>query len=194
MKELPEHSRELLISALKTGTEAAYQQLFDLYGKRLYRFAEGYLNDPVEAEEIVQEVFIKIWSVREQLSTIKSFDSYIFTIAKNAILNSIRKAKSKAAYATWAMLHPGKDILLDDELDFNELQKAYRCSVETLSPKRQEVFCLSRDTGLTNREIAEKLGISEKTVENHMTAALAEIRRYLQGSGFSGKMFFELFF
>ncbi len=182
-----------LVHALKSGSEAAFRQLFDTYGKRLFHFSKAYFHDPMDAEEIVQEVFMKIWNVRNDLSSQKSLDAYIFTIAKNAILNTIRKTKSEQLYLTWAQLNPGKNILLEEELDFNELNRAYRKAIDTLSPKRKEVFLLSRDKNLSYTEIAHKMGISVKTVENQMTAALADIRKYLVTSGFSGLFFFELF-
>jgi RNA polymerase sigma-70 factor (ECF subfamily) len=182
-----------LIVRIRKGSSEAFRDLFDHYGKKLFSFSLGYLKDSHEAEEIVQEVFLKIWKVREELLPGKSFDSYIFTIAKNAILNTIRKSKSEQVYLHYAKLHPGKDVLLDDELDFKELEKAYKNSVDQLSPRRKEIFLLSRGQNLTNAEIASKLGISVKTVENQMTSALSEIKRNLRSAGFSGLIFLELF-
>lgn len=182
-----------LILRLKEGSPAAFNELFGFYGKKIFSFSLGYLKNAHEAEEIVQEVFLKIWKARHELLAGKSFDSYVFTIAKNAILNTIRKSKSEQVYLNYAKLHPGKDVLLDEELDFNELEKAYRNSVDRLSPRRKEIFLLSREKNCTNAEIAKELGISVKTVENQMTSALAEIKYNLRNAGFSGLIFFELF-
>lgn len=182
-----------LILSLKEGDINAFSQIFDRYGKRLYYFSIGYLKSPEDAEEIVQEVFLKIWNKREEISLLKSFESYLFTIAKNGILNTIRKSKSEQAYLNYAKLHPDKDVLLDEELNFIELEKAYRQSVEKLSPRRKEIYTLSREQSLTNAEIAEKMNISVKTVENQMTSAISEIRKNLRSLGFSGIIFFELF-
>lgn len=183
-----------LILALKEGNLKAFNQIFDRYAKRLYRFSMGYLKSAENAEEIVQEVFLKIWNNREELIVQKSFDSYLFTIAKNGILNTIRKSKSEKAYLNYAKLYPGKDVLLDQELDFKELEKAYQEAIAQLSPRRKEIFLLSREQSLSNAEIAKKMNISVKTVENQMTSALAEIRKNLRSLGFSGIIFFELFF
>jgi len=182
------------IYALKDGNLWAYNELFDRYGKRLHRFAIAYLKSTENAEEIVQDVFLKIWNNRKDLSPDKSFESYLFTIAKNGILNTIRKSKSEQAYLNFAILHPGKDVLLDEELDFNELERAYSNAVDQLSPRRKEIFLLSRIHSLSNSEIAERMNISSKTVENQMTSALAEIRKNLRTLGFSAITFFELFF
>lgn len=183
-----------LIIALKEGNLNAFNQVFDRYAKRLYRFSMGYLKSAENAEEIVQEVFLKIWNNREELIVQKSFDSYLFTIAKNGILNTIRKSKSEQAYLSYAKLYPGKNVLLDQELDFKELEKAYQEAIAQLSPRRKEIFLLSREQSLSNAEIAKRMNISVKTVENQMTSALAEIRKNLRSLGFSGIIFFELFF
>ena len=182
-----------LIVALKDGDIKAFGELFDRYGKRLYHFSMGYLKSSTNAEEIVQEVFLKIWNNREELSIQKSFESYLFTIAKNGILNTIRKSKSEQVYFNYKKLHPDKNVLLDDELDFNELERAYKLSIEKLSPRRKEIYLLSRQESLSNAEIAEKMNISVKTVENQMTSAISEIRKNLRSLGFSGIVFFELF-
>lgn len=181
------------IFALKEGNLKAFSELFDRYGKRIFRFSMGYLKSVENAEEIVQEVFLKIWNNRHELSAQKSFEAYLFTIAKNGILNSIRKSKSEQAYLNYAKLHPGKNILLDDELDFKELEKAYKSAVEQLSPRRKEIFLLSREQFLSNAEIADRMNISVKTVENQMTSALTEIRKKLRTLGFSAIIFFDLF-
>jgi RNA polymerase sigma-70 factor (ECF subfamily) len=180
-----------LILALKEGNLNAFNQVFDRYAKRLYRFSMGYLKSAENAEEIVQEVFLKIWNNREELIVQKSFDSYLFTIAKNGILNTIRKSKSEQAYLNYAKLYPRKNVLLDQELDFKELEKAYLEAIAQLSPRRKEIFLLSREQSLSNAEIAKKMNISVKTVENQMTSALAEIRKNLRSLGFSGIIFFE---
>jgi len=181
------------VLALKNGNLWAYNELFDRYGKRLYGFAIGYLKSVPDAEEIVQEVFLKIWKNREDISVDKSFESYLFTIAKNGILNTIRKSQSEKVYLSYLKIHPEKNILLDEELNFKELERAYKKGIELLSPRRKEIYLMNRELALSNAEIAEKMNISIKTVENQMTSAISDIRRNLRSLGFSGIIFFELF-
>jgi RNA polymerase sigma-70 factor (ECF subfamily) len=187
-------SEEEWILALKEGNLKAFNELFDRYGKRLYHFSLGYLKSVADAEEIVQEVFMKIWVNRLELSALKSLESYLFTIARNAILNTIRKSKSEQTYLNYVKINPGKNVLLDEELNFNELEKAYHEAIEQLSPRKKEIFLLSRKQSLSNAEIAEKMTISVKTVENQMTLAISEIRKNLRSLGFSGIIFLKLFF
>ncbi len=181
------------VLALKEGNLQAFNELFERYGKRLYYFSIGYLKSPEIAEEIVQEVFLKIWDNRIELSVYKSLESYLFTITKNGILNTIRKSKSEQAYLDYVKSNPQKNVLLDEELDFNELENAYREAIKQLSPRRKEIYLLSKEQFFSYAEIAGKMNISVKTVENQMTAALSEIRRNLRSLGFSGIIFFELF-
>lgn len=181
------------ILALKEGDLVAFNHLFDRYGKRLFHFSIGYLKSTENAEEIVQEVFMRIWENRLELSAQKSLEAYLFTIARNGILNTIRKSKSEQAYLNYTKINSGKNVLLDEELNFNELEEAYHQVIEQLSPRRKEIFLLSREQSFSNVEIAEKMNISVKTVENQMTSAISEIRKNLRSLGFSGIIFFELF-
>lgn len=182
-----------LVVQLKSNSSSAFQALFEKYSQRIYRFSLGYLKSTQEAEEIVQDVFLRVWKAREELLVERSFESYLFTIAKNTILNTIRKANYEKAYLEYSSLHSNKNSLLDEELDFKELDRIYRQAIEKLPARRKEVYRLSRDNGLSNREIANELGISVKTVENQMTAALSAIKKELLSYGISGGIFFELF-
>jgi RNA polymerase sigma-70 factor (ECF subfamily) len=182
-----------MVLALKEGNIRAFNELFDRYAKRLLYFSITYLKSEEEAEEIVQDVFFKLWTNRANLCDSKSIDSYLFTIARNAILNTIRKSKSERNYLEYIKVHKNKDFLLDDELDFNELNQAYQNAIEKLSPKRKEIFKLSREKAMSNLEIATHLGISIKTVENQMTTAIADIKKTLQSLGFSAIIYISLF-
>ncbi len=193
MAEGNDYTDSELVSLLRIGSSVAFRVLLDRYSSKLYRFSLSYLKSRCDAEEIVQEVFLKIWKIREELSPDKSFDSFLFTIAKNGILNTIRKEKSQKAYLNYSVLYPEKNVLIDEELNFHELERAYQQAVNQLSPKRREIFKLSREKFLSNAEIADHLGISVKTVENQMTSALTGIRHALRLQGFSLLLFFELF-
>ncbi len=191
LEEFQSYTDTQLVKLLKEHSSFAFQLLLDRYSPRIYRFAMCYLKNRQEAEEIVQEVFLKIWKIREQLSPEKPFDSFLFTIAKNGILNTIRKAKAQQAYLNYAALYPEKNIFIDQELDFRELEKICQQAADRLAPKRKAIYRLSREEHLSNAEIAARLDISVKTVENQMTSALSEIRRALRSRGFLS-IFFDL--
>lgn len=193
MEEFRAYTDKELVRLLKEHSSFAFQRLLDRYSPKIYRFSLSYLKNKQDAEEIVQEVFLKIWKIREELSPEKPVDSFLFTIAKNGILNTIRKAKSERTYLNYSNLYPRESVLIDEELNFQELEKICQQAVDRLSPRRKEIYYLSREKHLSNAEIASQLGISVKTVENQMTSALAEIRRKLRSRGFSVLFFFELF-
>jgi RNA polymerase sigma-70 factor (ECF subfamily) len=181
------------IRELRLGSYAAFNSIYFEYSKKLYVFAKSYLKNDIDVEGIVQDVFLKLWMNRETLQDGLSFESYLFTITKNAVLNTIRSQKYKAIYLNHQLTFPSKNILLDEELNFKELEKAYDSVVDSLSPRKKEVFRLSRVELLSYSEISAKLGISVKTVENQMSSALAEIRMKISSLGFAGILFLFLF-
>lgn len=181
------------LTELRKGDEAAFTKLYFAYSKRLFAFAIKYLRNEDEVEEIIQEVFLGLWNNRENLKEELSFEAYLFTITKNAILNTIRSKKHHIGLLNLKDAFPAKSVWLEDELNFNELQKAYYAVIDSLAPRKREVFILSRVKLLSYEEISRQLGISVKTVENHMTSALAEIRMKISSLGFVGVLFIAFF-
>lgn len=190
---MDEQNFTILIEELRDGNVNAFEQLYDSYYKRVFSFAKSYLYNKENAEEIVQDVFLKIWEKRSDLTTKKSFDAFLFTISKNAILNTIRKSKHEKAFLEYKKMNPGNNIFLEEELNFKELEEIYQSAISQLSQRKQQVYLLSRKKFLTHSEISKQLGISIKTVENLMGSAIMEIKRYVSTRGFAG-MLIILFF
>lgn len=175
-----EHKISLLIESLKAGDEEAFEKLFRFYKDDVYTYALSLIKSPDVSKEIVQETFIKVWINREGLKNDLSLKSYIYTIARNLVIDTLRRAK--------------RDLVLRQEI-YNHSQKLYNpiltavneenfkliCdkAIQQLSPKRKEVFLLSREDNLSYEEISEQLGISVNTVKNHISKALELIREYL---------------
>ena len=167
----------LLIEKVKEGDTKAFEELYYLYSEKLYFFSLRYLKNQQDAEGLVQEIFIKIWENRTSLKKGLSFSSFLFTIARNTIFNQHRKRVNENAYKEYLRIyldqHHNKtenDIILAD------MKKRIDASIENLPPQRKLIFRLSRNEGLSYKEIAGKLNISEKTVEAHMRLALKTIR------------------
>ncbi|WP_347838447.1 RNA polymerase sigma-70 factor [uncultured Draconibacterium sp.] len=179
-----------LIRKLKAGSYEAFNTIYFDYSKRLYAFVKTYLKNDSDVEEIVQEVFLKLWKNRSDLNEDFSFDAYLFTISKNAILNTLRSKKYKNLYLDYIMSIPLRKDFMEEEINFRELNNAYKNTINALPPRKKEVFLLSREKFMSYKEISVALGISEKTVENHMSAALAEIRHKIRSLGFIGFLFF----
>lgn len=169
-----------LMKEVREGSQAAFEALFYRYHEKLYYFAMRYFNSKEDAEGIVQEIFLKVWTNRENLDERKSFNAFLHTMAKNAIFNINRKYKYETVYQNYArqMLSHVHTKSLDDVI-YADLLKHLNEILDELPPKRRKIYELSRIEGLSYKEIAEKMNISEKTVETHIRLSLKTIKEAL---------------
>jgi len=174
-----------LLRRVKNDDEEAFRQIFEFYVKKVYQFVYGYLKDKFEAEDVTQNIFQKIWEKRLMIDLNQSFSGFLFTIAYRSVIDHIRKEASKKQWdrirdidAEESSSHLTADSLLNN----HQFESLYQKALNALTPKRKEIFVLSRHEGLSNKEIADKLDISVKTVENHMTAALFTLREFFNNS------------
>ena len=182
----------VLVKELSKGNILAFNTLFREYGKRLYRFAFGYLKSEDEAEELVQEVFTIIWEKRADLKEELSFKAYLFTIAFNIIRKHFRtKAQLSEFFKTGA--GDDLDMQTSQKINYDSLYQYITELVNQLPEKRRIIFEKSRFEGLSIKEIAEEFKISHKTVENQLTEALKFIRTNLNKESTSAILFFVLF-
>jgi len=182
-----------LVKALSKGEIKAFNELFQIYGNRIFRFALGYLKSEPDAEELVQDVFMKIWEKRSELKENLSFKSYLFTIAFNIIRKHFVKKALTNRYFEQQVIED-TDLSTIQNIDFQSTKKAIDHLVEQLPARRKEVFIKSRFEGLTVKEIAEELGTSPKTVENQLGEALKFIREHLGKDDLAGILLFMLFY
>lgn len=159
------------------GNHKAFAELYDLYAERIYYFALRFVVSKEDAENVTQEVFVKLWETRERIDINLSLNSYLFTIARNTIFNIHRKRVNELAY----LEHLGKyleqnQVRLENEIIFNDIQARLEKLISELPPQRKKVFELSRKQGLSHKEISELLNISEKTIETHIRLALKTLR------------------
>lgn len=169
-----------------------FKRLFDSYKNRIYGYVLAIAHSPYAAEEITQEIFIKLWLCRDLLPGVENLDGYIFTIARNRTLNHLRKA----GYDARLLRELQERMMLqhnnvEERALATEYDRLLRDALSRLSPQRRLVFQLSRDGGLNHSEIAEQLHLSRNTVKNHMVEALRFIRSYL---GQHGSVLVALFF
>jgi len=155
----------------------AYKELFLLYHKRLLNFSITITHSKESAEEVVSDVFFKLWVNRSTLATIENFHLYIYIVTKNISINRLLKEKKAQSFSLdeavidIGTIHPDPEQLMIT----SEMQKKIRAAIETLPPKCQLIFKLIREDGLKYKEAAELLNLSLKTVENQMTIALKKI-------------------
>lgn len=164
-----------LVLSLSKGNLLAFNSLYRKYSNRLYRFALGYLKSEDEAEELVQEVFMKIWEKRAELKKELSFKSFLFTIAFNIIRKHFRTRSYLAEYLKTGISETS-DMHTSQKITHDSLLEYIARLADLLPQRRKEIFIKSRFEGKSIKEIAEELNISHKTVENQLTDALKFIR------------------
>lgn len=189
-----EERTDILIKELNKNSGKAFDELYRQYSPKLYNFSLSLMSDEVEAEEIVQEVFVKIWEKRQSVTINGSFESYLFTIAKNTFLNKLRRTETHRAFINYEKGDAEPSAELDHEVEYNELTTIYQRAIDRLSPRRKEIFNFSYKEALSNDEIADKLGISSKAVRNQKNMAVMEIKKYISQLGFEGVLILALFF
>lgn len=177
MKDSFNNTVKGLIKKIRKGDEKSFERLYYFYCERLFYFALKYLKTQEAAEELVQEIFVKLWEIRADLDPEKSFNSFLFTIAKNTIFNQFRKKINEDAYLEHLKYYLDRthnktenDIILAD------MKKRIDKCIAGLPPQRKKIYLMSREGGLSYKEIAKELEISEKTVEAHIRLALKTIR------------------
>jgi RNA polymerase sigma-70 factor (ECF subfamily) len=170
--------RDQLALRVKIGDEKAFELLFRKYFVRLCGFANKFLNDPEEAREIVQDVFTKLWEVREDIEPDESLISYLFKITQNKSLNRLRhkKIESKFIEVYQLVYIDNSETSPYESLLAKELDKNISIALKKLPPGCRRIFDLSRTEGLKYSEIADELKISVKTVEAQMSKAIRILR------------------
>jgi RNA polymerase sigma-70 factor (ECF subfamily) len=160
--------------------ETAFEQVFKTHFKRLHAYAFTILRDEVEAEEMVQQVFFKLWERNENLSMTGSVSAYLYRAVHNESLNYLKHQKVRSnhqLHVAYSMKneveHPAKKVMA------GELEKKIHLALNELPEQCRTIFQMSRFDELKYREIADKLGISVKTVENQMGKALKQLRAKL---------------
>ncbi len=173
---------EDMIGLLQEGDVAAFEIIYNEYNKKLFGFIYKILKSEADSRGITQEVFITFWENRRRITAYSMINSFLFTIAYNRSIDRIRKKINERKYITHikSVQLPAKNKT-EDDYNFMELKDRLEAIVEELPPKRREVFRLSRNFSLTNREIADRLKITVSTVENHMSKALNHLRNKLPG-------------
>ena len=181
LSDLKKISDETLTYLVKTGIKDAFRELFERYAPRIYCFALKYFKNEQDAEEVVQDVFLKIWEKREMLDKSKNIRSFVFTVAVNTIYDSVRRKNIENSYKDFAKNN--FDYQAEStwhEVIVNEMYARVEESVQTLPDQQRKVFILSKQKGLSNQEISQKLNISKRTVENQLYRALLYLKKHCQ--------------
>lgn len=175
------HNEKELIRLIAGDDEIAFRELFERYSDNIYGVALAYTKLADAAEEIVQDVFVKIWMNRHKLLQVERFDDYLFIVARNYILNYLRNNKKNKLFTAQLSQHFGEhSITPEDEFLVKESQKLIEQAIAALPPQQQLVYQLRRKQELSLDEIAGQMNISRNTARNHLTQALKHIKEYLK--------------
>jgi RNA polymerase sigma-70 factor (ECF subfamily) len=166
-----------LIVRLKYGDQTAFELLFHYYYPGLVLFSTQFTADRSEAEEIVQDFFVRFWQRHEQVSLTDSLKSYFFLSVKNSSLNFLKHKKVEEKYIRKMTEMADRHLAYDPDLYVDsELQEKVKQAIELLPEKCREVFVMSRIRGMRNDDIATELNISKRTVETQISKALKVLR------------------
>lgn len=188
-------SNNELLLLLREGDKVAFYNIYERYCKRLYGFVLMHIKQEADAEEIVQDVFVKVWEARNKIDVHSSFESFLFTVAYNATISLFRKRVTEKKYLehlkSLQQFNNAPDII--DEIQFNELNEKVRLLLNELTPRQKEIFQLSREEGLSHEEIAKQLNISVNTVKKHIANTLAFLKSHLDSNLMVNMLFIYLF-
>lgn len=182
-----------VLERLKSGDETAFEYLYWNYNSYVYNFIHSLIYDNSLTEDLTQNVFLKIWEKRESIDPEQGLSNYLFTIARHYAYKETEKRMKLVFSPTVsndAIDTP--DTRTEDKIDTASLQEYIDTLIEELPTSRKEIFKLSRQQHLTNKEIALRLSISEKTVENQITNALRFLREKLSEDRALGMIFLLL--
>lgn len=169
-----------LLRQLGTGSEYAFTRLFDQYRGHIYSVAIKFLKSPVFAEEIVQDVFLKVWHKREEMALVKRFDAYLFIMARNFIFHRMKKMSYEAADKVSILQQQSSTDNTEYLVRQHECQQLLQQAIDRLPPRQRQVYQLAKQDGLSHELIAEKMNLSRQTVKKHMAMALRVIRKHLE--------------
>ena len=174
-----QNEKELLLR-VANGDQRAYRILFDRYWDLMYANALHFTKSPEWAKDLAQEIFMKIWMMRDKLPAVQRFEAYLFTVARNMIFDELRKLHRSPQHDDFFEAYFAEtehDTVQKAEL--KELEKDLHTAIDQLPLQMQTAFKLSRFEGLTHEQIARQMNISRVTSQNYIARALLNIRKYL---------------
>ena len=168
-----------IVEDIKKGMASAFDNLYGAYSHKLYLFAYSILKSQQDAEEIVQNTFFKIWEKRQSIDSNLAFKSFLFTVAYNLTVDLLRERLKERKYREIILKKATSNYNLDEAIEFGDLLEQVEKIVMELPPRKSEIYQLSRVNHLSYNDIAQKLNISIKTVENSINFSMNFIKKRL---------------
>lgn len=193
MDTVQKDKEKQVVEELRAGSKEAFRYLFDTFGPKIHAFVLSYLKNEADAEELLQEVFLKLWEIRATLDSSKNIKSFLFKICINLIYDLIRKKNIELAYIDYTEKNNpaiGEDTW--HEVIYNDMLNNLQQLVAIMPKQRQQIFRLSKEEGLSNEEIAQQLNLSRRTVENQLYRAVSFLKEKFGTASLSALLFFFL--
>ncbi len=168
------------LMAVSNGDSKAFELLYLHFQPKLLSFINSFIKDMEVSRDMAHDIFLSIWNNRTKLKQVNKFSSYLFKMGKNTVCNYFDHAVVDEKYTKAQLAQPLNTENMEEEIFAKELQSLINITVSQMPAQRKLIYQMSRVEGLSNEEIGDKLGISKRTVENHITAALAELRKVLK--------------
>jgi RNA polymerase sigma-70 factor (ECF subfamily) len=165
-----------LVKALQKGDVKAFNELYYKYHKKIFAFSLKFLKNKADAEDLIQKIFVIIWEKKENLNPEKSFNNYLFIIARNEIYDLLKK-KALTEYYNDQILSDTEQE--EEDIETKKLVEVMYSLIEKMPERRRQIFLMNRDMGLTYKQIAKKLGITENTVDTQIRNSLNYLRKEL---------------
>ena len=181
MPHFSPHYEKTLLQKIAEGDEQSFRVIYDHYRPNIYKYALRLTESEIAAEEILQEIFIKVWLKRSSLAELDLFSYWLFRVSRNTIFDSFRKLeRQKAGTAKLAVITPASVNDADTWLLDKENEVWLRDALDRLTPSQKQVYLLSRQQGMKPEEIAEELKISVGTAKKHLVNSLQGLRAYIE--------------
>jgi RNA polymerase sigma-70 factor (ECF subfamily) len=182
METTHHHIDKEIFARISTGDEQAFRQVFDQYKTRVYYFILRLVRSEEVAEELTQDVFMRLWISRATLTVVDNPNSYLFVAARNRSLDHLRRQKNERGMiqSLGRKMCDGTTNTTEEEILYNETNRMLQEAVRLLPEQQRVVYRLSRLEGLSREEIAERLNISPNTVKNHLNSAIKTVKSYLE--------------
>lgn len=195
MTDLENASEESILLSLADGNEEAFRIIFHKYVDRIHQVSLYYLKSEALAEEVVQEVFMRVWIKRADLREVRHFEGWLFIMSKNFILNYLEKmaGERRALHTLSRSIQWSEDRILSGVTD-HEYEALLHKALLLLSPMQKDIYLMSREEQMTYDQIGKKLGISAFTVKTHMSRALRHLRQFFRSYGVPLRLFFTCLF
>lgn len=177
-KELADE--KLILAKIANGDQQAFGSLFNFYRNKVYGYAYAILQVDGSAEEIVQDVFIKLWIKRQSLTNIDNFGGFLRTTVKNETLNALKKiALIQKSHQIAHLDNTEIDLSTENAIQFRETRKLLENAIEKLPPQQKLIYNLCHIEGLKQKDVANQLNITPLTVKTHLRDAVKAIKNYL---------------